>query len=340
MPKDETAPLFITGTWRCGSTLISRMMNNHPDLDITYDTVHFMRFAYNQYDPIESVENVIKLVSDINERIAIRYNLRFFENEVLDDLDGNYTYSTIYDAIMRNLLLKQSGKKIWGEKTNLAWGKIPHFLELFPKGRVIHLIRDPRAVLASWKRFTHAPGNDYLDSIINSYDSMKKALEYSQKYSTQRHTFLTYEHLVSNPEQAMQELCEKIDIKYDMQMLDDSKFEDMLGNQWSNNTIYNEKLNGISNAMINRWRIALEDWEIVITELVIGNLLEKFGYEKAGVKKDEPLIDHAISEVLKSDLTSSGLIRLLLTKEGMERYPADPRDQSNWAITLKKKVSL
>ena len=29
----ELSPLFITGMWRSGTTLISRMINNHPEFD-------------------------------------------------------------------------------------------------------------------------------------------------------------------------------------------------------------------------------------------------------------------------------------------------------------------
>ena len=50
--QSDAAPIFITGVWRSGTTLISRIFNNHPELDITYDSVHFMRFSFNHYDQI------------------------------------------------------------------------------------------------------------------------------------------------------------------------------------------------------------------------------------------------------------------------------------------------
>lgn len=335
MENDELTPLFIIGVWRSGTTLISRIMNNHPDLDVTYDTVHFMRFSYNKYNPISEFSNVRNLVLDINKRIKMRYNLKFDEKHVLDELKDNCKYSSVYDSIMRNFLLKKSGKKNWGEKTNLAWSKIPYFLEMFPKGMVIHIIRDPRAVLASWKKFTHAHGNDYLDSIINCYDSMQKSLEYTDQFLKHRYLFITYENLVTNPHDTIKKICKKLDIQYNNMMLDNSKFKSIFGDKWSSNSIYNEKLNGISNVMVNRWQTELEDWEILLTEIILNELLDEFHYSRSGIKKDVKLIDKAINEISKSELTSEGITRFLLTQKGFERYPSDPLIRKNWDKRVK-----
>ena len=48
----KSSPLFVTGTWRSGTTLISRMLNCHKDMDITHDTVHFLRYSFNKYNPM------------------------------------------------------------------------------------------------------------------------------------------------------------------------------------------------------------------------------------------------------------------------------------------------
>ncbi|MBI4309189.1 MAG: sulfotransferase [Candidatus Omnitrophica bacterium] len=335
MQHHEAAPLFITGGWRSGTTLISRIMNNHPDFAVTYDTIHFMRFANNRYDPINDPANAGRLIADTNRRIQERYNLSFDQAKVTDALKGDYTYASIYDAIMKDFLLKSSGKKFWGEKTNLVWSKIPYFLALFPQGRVIHIIRDPRAVLASWRKFTHAPGNDYLDSIINCYDSMHMALHYARQFSQQRYLFVRYEDLVSDPRATAANICTKFDVPYDEAMLDDSKFESILGDQWKSNTIYDEQLKGISKVMINRWESELKDWEILLTELIMDDMLEKFQYAQSGINKDEKLMAQAIHEVRKSDLATEGMIRFLLTKKGFERYPVDPMARENWGKTEK-----
>jgi len=101
------------------------------------------------------------------------------------------------------------------------------------------------------------------------------------------------------------------------------------------NSIYNEKLNGISNVMVNRWQTELEDWEILLTEIILNELLDEFRYSRSCIKKDVKLMDKAINEISKSELTSEGMTRFLLTQEGFERYPSDPLIQENWDKRVK-----
>jgi len=324
----KTAPIFITGTWRCGSTLISRMLNNHVDLDVSYDTNHFMRFSFNRYNKINNIKNATMLVRDTRDRIMKRYGFKLDLDHILNDLGGRViTYALIYDAIMRNYYLLRSHKKIWGEKTNLAWTKIPSFLEMFPHGRVIHIIRDPRAVLLSWKKFTHAPGNDYLDSILNCYDSMQKAQEYIKCYPDKRYVLIRYEDLVTEPVKTLKNICNKFEIDYCKDMLNVSMYKDLYGKPWQANTVHTDNINGISTSVIDKWENGLEKWEICLTNTIMNDLLIKFNYKYSEIINDDGYIDRVIKEIQKSELTSDGFIRFLLTNKGHERYPSDPLNE-------------
>ena len=84
----ENAPIFITGVWRSGTTLISRIINNHPNLDITYDTVHFLRFSYNKYNPISDKKNVERLIQDTSKRLYDRYELELSVNDTLSAINA------------------------------------------------------------------------------------------------------------------------------------------------------------------------------------------------------------------------------------------------------------
>lgn len=326
----ELSPLFITGMWRSGTTLISRMINNHPEFDVTYDTVHFLRFSFNRYNPISDKKNVRALISDTKERLKKRYQLEFSVEEVLDDLSGTPNYASLYDSIMKNLLLKKSGKETWGEKTNLAWSNIPDFLEMYPQGRVIHIIRDPRAVLLSWKKFTNAPGNDYLDSVLNSYDSMAKAVEFDETYKSKRYVNIIYEELVTDPCGTIQRACHKLEIDYLDKMIDQPAFTDMHGKSWKSNSVHGQNMSGIYTDTLDKWKHGLNEWEIAFCEIITCDLLNKFGYEKERVNYKRSVINEAISELTKSNLAAEGLIRFLLTGDSFERYPSDPTDEKNW----------
>ena len=326
--KKEISPIFITGAWRSGTTLISRMLNNHPDLEITYDTVHFMRFSYNRYNPIKDKKNVKKLIIDTTKRLLERYNLKISPDEVLKIIDNKYNYEKIYDSLMKVFLLQKNKKKIWGEKTNLAWTKVPDFFKMYPKGRVLHIVRDPRAVLYSWKKFTTAPGNDYLDSIINCFDSMEKAILYKKIYREKRYSLLKYEDLVSNPDLVLRNLCKKFKLKYNPIMLNTKIFTDLRGNKWRANSVH-KKMKGISKNALGEWKKNLFDWEIFLTEKIFGDLLNKFNYIQFN-NKSEIIIKKTINEIQKSKLATLGVIQFLLSNEGLERYPSNPFKKKNW----------
>ena len=165
---------------------------------------------------------------------------------------------------------------------------------------------------------------------------MQKAMQYAECFSRKSYLFVTYEHLVLEQQKTIKKICKKFDIKYDSSMLDDSKFKSMHGNKWKSNTVYNDKVSGIYTNGVNKWKSELSRWEVLLTELIMGELMDKFGYKRIGVKKGEDLMDQMICEVCKSQLVSEGMVRFLLTKKGFERYPADPQDKKFWAKTAKK----
>jgi hypothetical protein len=330
MKNNSLSPLFITGLWRSGTTLISRMLNNHDEISVTYDLVHFLRFSYNKYNPINVESSALQLVKDVADRINDRYQIKFSIDEVMADIGGLYDYSVIYNSIMSNLLLKDTTKRVWGEKTNVAWREIPYFLNMYPNGRVINIIRDPRAVLYSWKNFTNASGNDYLDSILNSYDAMLKAGEYNENYKNKRYITVIYEDLVKDPRKTMHEVCNKLKIEYSENMLDQTKFKDMHGANWKSNSIEGKAPSGIYKNALNKWKDGLEEWEIALCEKMTGSLFKDFDYVESLETYNESITNNMISEIKKSSLASDGLIRFLLTGESFERYPSDPTNKENW----------
>ena len=64
-------------------------------------------------------------------------------------------------------LVKDEEKEIIGEYTALKWNNIVNLFDFIPNSQAIHVIRDPRAVLSSWKKLSSIPNNAYLNCIFN-----------------------------------------------------------------------------------------------------------------------------------------------------------------------------
>ena len=334
-------PILITGAFRSGTTLIAQIIKNHPKIEFIYDSVNFMRFSFEKYNPLSNFENVKALVSEVRERIAERWDMHFDEKKVIKKLQNQkMSYEIIYDNLMRELLLEESDAEIWGEKTTLVWTKIPAFFEMFPNGRVIHIIRDPRAILLSWKKMTNAPGNDYLDAILNCRDSMALMEEYKIRFKNKRYASIRYEDLVYNPKEVINEICSILDLDYNEKMLDSTVFSDKSGGKWTGNSMFKDKINGISSKMVDIWKTKLEEWEIWLTDFIIGEYMDKFNYKKMEIERNAPLIQRIIQEVQSSKLVTDGILYFLLTDEGYERFPSDPIDPKNWDRKMKTKLSI
>ncbi|HXW09182.1 MAG TPA: WecB/TagA/CpsF family glycosyltransferase, partial [Steroidobacteraceae bacterium] len=162
---------------------------------------------------------------------------------------------------------------------------------LYPQAHVVHLVRDPRAVMASqknrWRRRKLAANGDAQPR----YESVREWVNYHPytagrlwAHATRaalelaehpRVTLVRYEDLVQHPEQTVRSLCARLGLKFDPAMLDVTQV----------NSSHHSATGGAHKGMrvdaIDRWRGELTRAEIAITEQIGGPLLRRFGYQPA-----------------------------------------------------------
>lgn len=322
--------VFVTGTFRSGSTLISHILRGSDELGMTYDSVHFMRFGYHKYgkDSI-SLENAYKLGKDFNHRLTTRFDRGFDLTKYRSAVEKLKVirYSDLYDTIMQ----LYTENKNWGEKAVLEWRSVPDLYEMFNDLYIIHMIRDPRDVLASWKNVTKAPGKDYLDAIANCYDSMLYAIQNAKKYPD-KYYVLKFEDLLDNPETEAKNLCKFINLNYDPKMIDADQFKSKVGKKgrWTPNTAFEEKIDGISKKPIGRWPEKLTSEEVFLCDMVNGKLMSKFGYEKVNTEWDIRDVFNAVKVLHQSPFAYNGILNVVHCNKGVQRNPLDSLDSATW----------
>lgn len=321
--------LFITGTFRAGTTLISLALNEHSRLTVTYDSVHFMRFAYLKYGKNRILQaDALRLGEDINQRLETRFGKGFdvaIYRQRVEALE-TITYSQLYHIVMTLYV----GSENWGEKTVLEWRKGGDILEMFDDIVIIHCIRDPRDILSSWKKETVAPGVDYLDAVANCYDSMKYALLNGRKFG-KRYVLFKFEEFLEYPEKTMRKICKQLGISYESGLLDTSQFKNKTTRKaWMPNTAFFDKFEGISQAPIGRWHKYLAEEDLLLCEWVNGELMEKFGYRLSGTSVDINKVHKVMTKLNQSSLAQGGILDIIHRGEGVQRYPLDPFDSSTW----------
>ncbi len=107
--------------------------------------------------------------------------------------------------------LESSGKKYWAEKTPSNAFTLQLFLDQFPNGKAVHIVRNPLDAIASLINRGMTPYNAVAVYLLNT----TKALELNDN----RGYLVKYEALVSEAEKTCQDLCQFLELEYEETML-------------------------------------------------------------------------------------------------------------------------
>ncbi len=139
----EAAPIFILGNGRSGTTLMRFMLNAHPDIYIGEEVCyHFWMHNFQ---------------GSFKRRLYYYFHsfsyawLRMDPQVVLDQLPPDVNKQDSALVYLRILQCKaaQYGKTRYGEKGPLLTEELDNLFRDYPNARVIHMVRDPRAVVYS-----------------------------------------------------------------------------------------------------------------------------------------------------------------------------------------------
>jgi hypothetical protein len=215
------------------------------------------------------------------------------EQLLADAEERGDTVDAVFEAYC-HWRLRATGRRIWGEKTPRHIFRIRDIFSAFPDARVICMVRDPRAVVASYRDWEFhgglkkAEGNaDYQAAIAE--DQVRKNASYHiviasmmwraaaraavtavSEHSEKRVLILRYEDVVDDPAAAIGRVSEWIGTDYS-----DSMLEIPLLN--SSATKFQAEV-GPSSAPNKRWRNVLSEREIAVIQHVAGNSLTQAGY--------------------------------------------------------------
>lgn len=332
----HTKPIFLTGVYRSGTTLVAQVLNNHPRLRIIYDTLHFFRFYLGSHATPE--ERYEEIVSDAKQRLDRRFGVDVPAERIISILKGKarIEFKDIYETIMIQTFCNGRTDIRWGEKSLLQWTNIPLFLQMFPNGQAIHIIRDPRDVLASYREYTHELPHRYLDAVFCCLHSMKWASTVGRALPADRYLVLRHEDMVTGPGETTRRLCEFLALEYDPIMLDATRFVDQSGSRWSGDSSFGDVDQQIVPVSAGRWRNKLYGFEVMLVESVLGHLLPKFGYEPSGIMVGVEDLSALWDRIGSTPLLQGRLRQWLETGEGVDKYPSDPTDSRNWEKTSKE----
>ncbi len=196
-------------------------------------------------------------------------------------------------------------KTIWGEKTPRHIFRIGDILSVYPDARIICMVRDARAVVASYRDWRNQGGFDLEKDpthaqaltqeekrVRKSYNILlismlwrsaaKTAIDARSQFGDGRVRVQLYEQLVADPESMTREITDWLGIEFDAAMLDvpmhNSSFSQF------------KSASGVSTEPVRRWRQKLSDREIAVVQSCAGAVLRDAGYELESVPVPAPIL--------------------------------------------------
>jgi hypothetical protein len=304
MLNDCSAPVFVAGPSRSGTALVRSIINRHPDVHIANETHYF--------DDLRRTCSPTGVLDSEGQQVAIDYfralthrpyghygdpELGWLDGEELSDrataLGGRADdYLQAYCEISAR---REGGATatIWGEKTPRHIFRVDDILASFPNGRVVAMVRDPRAVVASYKSWRNQGGLPGSDDVAHeeklaaetertrrSYHPLllallwrgqaNAALAARRRHGPNKVWVQRYESLVHEPAEATEALTRWLGLDYSPEMLDvpmhNSSFSRF------------EEGRGVSSETVERWREVLDGGEIAIIQRSCASLMVEHGY--------------------------------------------------------------
>jgi hypothetical protein len=265
-------PVFIGGCPRSGTTLLGAMLGGHPDY-LCVPEMQFKRTILRlpSNGPHGAVDK-----ADALQKLAGQPKFRIWElgTDVALMPHGQLSCRELIEWIV-----KAYGQKV-GKLAPAVWvDHTPHnvkyartLLRLFPDAKVIHIVRDGRAVAASIMPLDWGPNE--IDSAARRW---AKRLAYglaAESRWPEKVIRVRYEDLVQDPPTVLQHLCEALSINYDPAMCRATGF------QVPKYTAQQHALIGRAPdpARVHAWEKQLTSRQIEIFESITSELLESLGY--------------------------------------------------------------
>ena len=282
--------IFIGGCGRSGTTLLGSMLGSHSHCIATPES-KFVRKVYSHLlfagGPVDGDNAWPRLRDD--------WGLRVWDVEVQSaPVPPGASYPELIEGLVRRFAATRGrpDPDIWVDDTP---GNVTHagiLLSLFPAARLIHLVRDGRAVTASvlpldWGPNTAAAAAEWWISRVT------RGLAAEALFGASRSLRVHYEDLVLEPEETLRKICVFAGLEFEPDMVSGSGFD------VPEYTRQQHRLVGQTpdRDRVLAWTHELRTRQIEIFEYRSWHMLQALGYEIVG---DGPIRPPSPVETLAS----------------------------------------
>ena len=287
-------PVFLMGCPRSGTTLLSAMLHAHPEIAVAPET-RFLLPAYErreEFGDLTVAANRRRLGEFITGRGTLFKDLRIDRDAVIEAVAA--APPTLGSAVSRvwQQFAADRGASRWIEKRPAYWRHIPTLLRLFPDAQIVHLVRDPRAVVASLLQVDWFDDADSVPHTAALWVQAEHELrKWGRRLPADSYHRLRFEDLTADPRGELGRLTDFLAAPFAEQMLDHhSAATDLVARR----KVWHDRVRGpIDTTRVDAWRTALDPRDVGLIELGAGPAMRRNGYRPSGVAQRPALTDLA-----------------------------------------------
>ena len=221
--SQPTAPFFIVGNERSGTTLLMVMLGEHPRLAVPEVTWYYTRFRafLHTYGDLTQPANFRALVSEMIFGLKTPLlGLPLNPATIVDELIARTTAPTFAEAVrvIIETFARATGKARWGEKTPHHLFYVREILADFPGAKIINLVRDGRDIAVEQLRSAFGPRNIYSAAAIWKR-TQREAARLRGLLPADTWLDVRYEELAAEPERVLRGVTAFLGEAYDPALL-------------------------------------------------------------------------------------------------------------------------
>jgi hypothetical protein len=294
-------PIFVIGYMRSGTTMLRLMINKHPDLFVPRESAYFQRLPMKYPDRMHQVQDIDKLVKSVPIGSYGRLlDKEYFRKLLQENLPAgnNVLLACLYQAYAVSL---GNNDVRWGDKKPQHWQFVYCLREWYPDAQFIHIVRDPRDVIASIEDYTRnknvkLTNQQYIfngqllpSHIVLAWHwqyEFKTMSEQAQILGDQRYLMIKYEELVAEPSYHAERICHFLNCKTEfidemLKFREDAKNKKIRDDSSDSISPHNlETTKEVNQQRIGRYKATLTEQQIGDIEFICGDIIKEMGYEE------------------------------------------------------------
>lgn len=275
---------FIVGSGRSGTTLLRALLDAHPQLAIPPESYFVVTLARKSDRYISDAGFAAGMFCDdvaAHPRFE-KWDLPEAEMRAAVEAAAPADYASAIRAVYAAYAAHQ-GKPRYADKTPKYVKDTKRLLALFPEARFVHIVRDGRDVVLSFKDLTWGP-DSAIEGGLRWRNWVDLGRAVARDLGSERYMEVKYEDLVADPEAQLRVICEFLSLEYTDEMFKyvDKADEIIDANYYPEG---HSRIRMPPTTGLRDWRTEMDREDLVKFELVAGDLLDELGYER-GVPKD------------------------------------------------------